>query len=57
VGNPGEPIENEFSIGGNERRAIVLVDYDPSWPVRFQDERAKLTTALGTEAIGIEHIG
>lgn len=57
MSNPDEPIENEFLIGGNERRAIVLVDYDSSWPVRFQDERAKLTTALGTEAIGIEHIG
>jgi GrpB-like predicted nucleotidyltransferase (UPF0157 family) len=57
VSNPDEPIENEFLIGGNERRAIVLVDYDPSWPVRFQDERAKITAALGTEAIGIEHIG
>ena len=57
MGNPDEPIEDEFLIGGNERRAIVLVDYDSSWPVRFQDERAKLTTALGTEAIGIEHIG
>lgn len=25
--------------------------------MRFQDERAKITTALGTEAIRIEHIG
>jgi GrpB-like predicted nucleotidyltransferase (UPF0157 family) len=57
VSNPDEPIENEFLIGGNEQRAIVLVDYDSSWPVRFQGERAKLTTALGTEAIRIEHIG
>jgi GrpB-like predicted nucleotidyltransferase (UPF0157 family) len=57
VSNPDEPIENEFLIGGNEQRAIVLVDYEPSWPVRFQDERAKLTRALGTEAIRIEHIG
>lgn len=57
MSNPDEPVENEFLIGGNERRAIVLVDYDSSWPVRFQEERAKLTTALGTEAIGIEHIG
>jgi GrpB-like predicted nucleotidyltransferase (UPF0157 family) len=57
VSNPDEPIEHEFLIGGNERRAIALVDYDPSWPMRFQDERAKLTTALGTKAIGIEHIG
>ena len=57
MSNPDEPVANEFLIGGNERRAIVLVDHDSSWPVRFQDERAKLTTALGTEAIGIEHIG
>ena len=57
MSNPDKPIENEFLIGGNERRAIVLVGYDSSWPVRFQDERAKLTMALGTEAIGIEHIG
>ena len=32
MSNPDEPIENEFLIGGTERRAIVLVDYDPSWP-------------------------
>jgi len=57
VSNSDEPIENEFLIGGNERRDIVLVDYDPSWPARFQDERAKITTALGTETIRIEHIG
>ena len=52
MSNPDKPIENEFLIGGNERRAIVLVDYDSSWPVCFQDERAKLTMALGTEAAG-----
>jgi len=57
VSNPDEPVENEFLIGGNERRAIVLVDYDLSWLARFQDERAKITAALGTAAIGIEHIG
>ena len=57
MSNPDEPVENEFLIGGNERRAIVLVDYDLSWPARFQDERARITAALGTEAIGIEHIG
>jgi len=34
VNNPDEPIENEFLIGGNERRAIVLMDYDPNWTVR-----------------------
>jgi GrpB-like predicted nucleotidyltransferase (UPF0157 family) len=57
VSNPDKPIGNEFLIGGNERRTIVLVDYDPSWLVRFQEERAKIATALGMEAIRIEHIG
>jgi len=57
VSNSDEAVENEFLIGGNERRDIVLVAYDPSWPARFQDEWAKITTALGTEAIRIEHIG
>jgi GrpB-like predicted nucleotidyltransferase (UPF0157 family) len=57
VSNSEEPVENDFLIGGNERRDIVLVDYDRSWPSRFQDEWAKITTALGTEAIRIEHIG
>ena len=57
MSNPDEPIESEFLIGGNERRAIVLVDHDPSWPARFLDGRAKITTALGAEAIRIEHIG
>lgn len=57
MSNSDEPFENEILIGGNERRAIVLVDYDPSWPARFQHEWAKITTALGAEAISIEHIG
>jgi GrpB-like predicted nucleotidyltransferase (UPF0157 family) len=57
VSNSNEAVENEILIGGNERRDIVLVDYDPSWPARFQDEWAKITTALGAEAIGIMHIG
>lgn len=57
MSNSDEPVEDEVLIGGNERRDIVLVDYDPSWPARFRDEWVKITTALGTEVIGIEHIG
>jgi GrpB-like predicted nucleotidyltransferase (UPF0157 family) len=52
VSNSDEPVDTEFLIGGNERRDIVLVDYDPSWPARFHDEWAKITTALAWRRSG-----
>jgi GrpB-like predicted nucleotidyltransferase (UPF0157 family) len=36
---------------------IVVRDYDPAWPARFEDERARLREALGPLAIAIEHVG
>lgn len=54
MSNSDEPVDTEFLIGRNERRDIVLVDYDRSWPARFHDEWAKITTAPGTEAISID---
>lgn len=44
-------------IGGRERRAIVIVDYDPRWPARFELERGRILGALGAAALRIEHIG
>lgn len=57
MSNSGEPVDDAVLIGGIEPREIVLVEYDPSWPGRFADERAKITTALGAEALTIEHVG
>ena len=38
--------------------AIVVVDYDPHWPVAFATIRATLEAALaGVPVIGIEHVG
>jgi GrpB-like predicted nucleotidyltransferase (UPF0157 family) len=54
------PIEErlrEVLIGGIEPRAIVIADYDPSWPQRFRREEAKIRTALGETAVAVEHIG
>jgi GrpB-like predicted nucleotidyltransferase (UPF0157 family) len=54
------PIEKrlrEVLIGGIEPRAIVIADYDPSWPQRFRREEAKIRTALGETAVAVEHIG
>ncbi|HVX29563.1 MAG TPA: GrpB family protein [Nitrolancea sp.] len=44
-------------IGGRESRPIVIVDYDPDWPQRFAQERARILEALGTRAQLVEHIG
>lgn len=37
--------------------SIVLVDYDPEWPARYEHEAAKIRAALGERLLGLEHIG
>ena len=44
-------------IGGRERREIVIADYDPAWPARYELERARIAAELGERALRIEHIG
>ena len=39
------------------RPPIVIVDYDPSWPARFEAEAERLREALGDVAERIEHVG
>jgi GrpB-like predicted nucleotidyltransferase (UPF0157 family) len=36
---------------------IVVVDYDPRWPVEYERESAALRAALGTVAERIDHVG
>jgi GrpB-like predicted nucleotidyltransferase (UPF0157 family) len=48
---------DEVLVGGRERRRIVIVDYDPGWPARFELERDRVRRALGATALRIEHIG
>jgi GrpB-like predicted nucleotidyltransferase (UPF0157 family)/GNAT superfamily N-acetyltransferase len=44
-------------IGGRERREIVIAEYDPQWPGRFDVERERIRSALSGAALRIEHIG
>ncbi|MCB5282023.1 GrpB family protein [Arthrobacter sp. AL08] len=44
-------------IGGREARAIVIVDYDPSWPERFEALAQTIRDAAGEKAVSVEHIG
>jgi GrpB-like predicted nucleotidyltransferase (UPF0157 family) len=37
--------------------AIVTIDYDPRWPMTFEDEKRRLQEGLGDVAARIEHIG
>jgi GrpB-like predicted nucleotidyltransferase (UPF0157 family) len=54
----GSEEREAYLIGGRERVAIRIADYDPAWPARFEQERTRIIDALpeGT-AIRIEHIG
>jgi GrpB-like predicted nucleotidyltransferase (UPF0157 family) len=53
------------STRGAEHRAgpkmstpeIVLFDYDPRWPERFEQERERILAALGARALAVEHFG
>jgi GrpB-like predicted nucleotidyltransferase (UPF0157 family) len=36
---------------------ILIADYDPKWPDQFEQEAARLRTALGGLALRIDHIG
>ena len=36
---------------------IVVSDYDPNWPMLFEQERIRIKEAFGSFALSIEHMG
>jgi GrpB-like predicted nucleotidyltransferase (UPF0157 family) len=44
-------------IGGPEKRAIEIVDYDSRWPDKFRAHKRIISDALSDVALRIEHIG
>ncbi len=36
---------------------ITLAEYDPQWPIDFEQEARNVRNALGDRALGIEHVG
>ncbi|MGI8479986.1 MAG: GrpB family protein [Gaiellaceae bacterium] len=36
---------------------IVIVDYDPAWPLQFERVRERAAAAVGDLAVAIEHVG
>ena len=47
----------EGAIIGLERGIVRLVPYDPGWAVLFEEEKARLSRALGVLALDIQHVG
>ena len=44
-------------IGGPEKSAITIVDYNDDWPEKFEAHAKIIADALGRSALQIEHIG
>jgi GrpB-like predicted nucleotidyltransferase (UPF0157 family) len=38
-------------------RPIVVVDYDPEWPILFEQEKERLIAAVESHILVVEHIG
>lgn len=38
-------------------QSVVMVEYDPEWPARFETLRERIAAALGPMALQIEHVG
>ena len=48
--------EVEF-VGGQEKRELHVVDYDPQWAHIFEEHRQRIQSALTTVPVDIHHIG
>lgn len=48
----------ELEVASAERgRNIVVVEYDPRWPQKYEEDKAAILRAVGPHVRGIEHIG
>lgn len=40
-----------------QKPTVHLVDYDPSWPAQFEEDKERILSAAKDNILGIEHIG
>lgn len=36
---------------------VVIADYDPQWPILFEEEKGRIQGVIGERVLAIEHIG
>jgi GrpB-like predicted nucleotidyltransferase (UPF0157 family) len=49
-----------FACGQRRRiisEPIIIVDYDPRWPLLFEEIRGSVVAALGDIVVAVEHVG
>ncbi len=56
-GRPPGPVDGLTVLGDSDAADVRIVDYDESWPARFEIERARIDGALGAVARRVEHVG
>lgn len=44
-------------IGGVEKREIIIAEYDPAWPSRYEAYARPIAEVLGETLLRIEHVG
>jgi len=52
-----DPDEDPWVRGKPAPEPVVVVPYDPDWPVRYDRLEAQLRKALGPAALAVEHVG
>ena len=38
-------------------RPVIVVDYDPQWPLLYEEEKKNILAVIGHKVLAIEHIG
>ncbi|MCW3046873.1 MAG: hypothetical protein JWO74_1157 [Solirubrobacterales bacterium] len=55
---PGdEPLKRHPSLDDRFDPAVLIIEHDPAWAVRAQDELHRLAEALGPVAVRLDHVG
>jgi GrpB-like predicted nucleotidyltransferase (UPF0157 family) len=57
VGSDTGRLERHPSLDERFDPAIRIVEHDPDWAAQAQDELRRLSEALGSVAIRLEHVG
>jgi GrpB-like predicted nucleotidyltransferase (UPF0157 family) len=56
-GRAAGPVGGLTVFGERDGSTVRIVDYDATWPARFETERNRVAAALGSLADRIEHVG
>ena len=46
-----------MSLASRGIQPVEVVDYDPDWPRRYEEERDRIAAAIGDALLAIEHVG